>query len=211
MKKADKFDPAKWLVENKITFQSRLDEMEKFDATAYQEKSNFEPKQYGDKYNVQFEVTYADGITSGNVMFKTFDVYAESEDEAIKKGEARLKEWSYTAFEGDPEFEMESYEFYGIENESEMNRNSDSLNENSNSFKKEYKYLQITPEKFKTGDFFLRAPEEGGEFFNNKEKVEILSITLPKDGKGNTAIIKTKESGDIKLSVASLYNIARKK
>ena len=44
MKKADKFDPAKWLVENKITFQSRLDEMEKFDATAYQEKSNFEPK-----------------------------------------------------------------------------------------------------------------------------------------------------------------------
>ena len=28
MKKADKFDPAKWLVENKITFQSRLNENE---------------------------------------------------------------------------------------------------------------------------------------------------------------------------------------
>ena len=26
MKKADNFDPSKWLVENKITFQSRLDE-----------------------------------------------------------------------------------------------------------------------------------------------------------------------------------------
>jgi hypothetical protein len=130
MKKADNFNPAKWLVENKITFQSKLNEMEKFDATAYQEKSNFEPKQYGDKYNVQFEVAYVDGITSGNIMYKTFDVYAESEGEAIKKGEARLKEWSYTAFDGDPEFEMESYEFYGIENESEMDRNSDSLNEN---------------------------------------------------------------------------------
>ena len=28
MKKADNFDPSKWLVENKITFQSRLNENE---------------------------------------------------------------------------------------------------------------------------------------------------------------------------------------
>jgi hypothetical protein len=69
MKKADKFDPAKWLVENKITFQSRLDEMEKFDATAYQEKNNFEPKQYGDKYNVQFEVKYVNGEIKTAVVY----------------------------------------------------------------------------------------------------------------------------------------------
>jgi 3D (Asp-Asp-Asp) domain-containing protein len=124
MKKADNFNPAKWLVENKITFQSRLDEMEKFDATAYQEKNNFEPKQHGDKYNVQFEVAYVDGITSGNIMYKTFDVYANSEDEAKKKGELKLKDWSNTAFDSDPEFEMESYEFYGLENESEMDRDN---------------------------------------------------------------------------------------
>ena len=76
---------------------------------------------------------------------------------------------------------------------------------------KEFKYLKISPEKFKTGDLFLRAPEEGGEFFDHKEAIKILSITLPKDGRGNTAIIKTKEEGDIKLSNTSLYNIARKK
>ena len=34
MKKADKFDPAKWLVENKITFQSRLNEIKNFDDNA---------------------------------------------------------------------------------------------------------------------------------------------------------------------------------
>jgi hypothetical protein len=87
----------------------------------------------------------------------------------------------------------------------------DENKEQDNSFKKEFKYLKINPEKFKTGDLFLRAPEEGGEFFDHKEAIKILSITLPKDGRGNTAIIKTKEEGDIKLSDASLYNIARKK
>lgn len=82
---------------------------------------------------------------------------------------------------------------------------------NENSFKKEeYKYLKISPEKFKTGDLFLMAPEKGGEFFNHKEATKILSITLPKDGRGNTVLIKTEE-GDKKLSNASLYNIARKK
>lgn len=54
------------------------------------------------------------------------------------------------------------------------------------------------------------APEKGGEFFNHKEATKILSITLPKDGRGNTVLIKTEE-GDKKLSDASLYNIARKK
>ena len=89
--------------------------------------------------------------------------------------------------------------------------NENKKKEQDNSFEKEFKYLKISPEKFKTGDLFLRAPEEGGEFFDHKEAIKILSITLPKDGRGNTAIIKTKEEGDIKLSHASLYNIARKK
>ena len=87
----------------------------------------------------------------------------------------------------------------------------DENKEQDNSFQKEFKYLKINPEKFKTGDLFLRAPEEGGKFFDHKEAIKILSITLPKDGRGNTAIIKTKEEGDIKLSNTSLYNIARKK
>ena len=82
---------------------------------------------------------------------------------------------------------------------------------NENSFKKEeYKYLEINPEKFKVGDLFLMAPEDGGEFFNHKEATKILSITHPKDGRGNTTIIKTEE-GNKKLSVTSKYNIARKK
>ena len=103
----------------------------------------------------------------------------------------------------------------GIITEGQTRKMMAVLNENftvqDNSFEKEFKYLKISPEKFKTGDLFLRAPKEGGEFFDHKEAIKILSITLPKDGRGNTAIIKTKEEGDIKLSDASLYNIARKK
>jgi hypothetical protein len=80
-----------------------------------------------------------------------------------------------------------------------------------NSFKKEeYKYLKITPEEFKAGDLFLMAPEDEGEFFGHKEATKISSITLPRDGRGNTAFIETEE-GEKKLSVSSLYNIARKK
>ena len=83
------------------------------------------------------------------------------------------------------------------------------LNENS-SKKEEHKYLEINPEKFKVGDLFLMNPEDGGKFFNHKEATKILSITHPKDGRGNTTIIQTEE-GNKKLSVTSKYNIARKK
>jgi hypothetical protein len=34
MKKADNFNPGSWLVENKITFQSRLNEVKNFDDNA---------------------------------------------------------------------------------------------------------------------------------------------------------------------------------
>ena len=104
----------------------------------------------------------------------------------------------------------------GIITEGQACKMLEILNENeekeqNDSFEKEFKYLKISPEKFKTGDLFLRAPEKGGEFFDHKEAIKILSITLPKDGRGNTVIIKTKEEGDMKLSNTSLYNIARKK
>ena len=82
------------------------------------------------------------------------------------------------------------------------------LNEN---FEKTHKYLKLSPEDFKPGDFFLRAPDKDGEFFKHKEKVKILSIDLPKDGRGNTAIVKVENDKDMKLSNTSLYNIARSK
>ena len=82
------------------------------------------------------------------------------------------------------------------------------VNEN---FEKTHKYLKLSPEDFKPGDFFLRVPDKDGEFFKHKEKVKILSIDLPKDGRGNTAIVKVENDKDMKLSNTSLYNIARSK
>lgn len=74
----------------------------------------------------------------------------------------------------------------------------------------DFEYLEITPEDFKPGDLFLRTPDEKGEFFINDDALEILSISLPKDGRSNTAIINTKE-GPMRISFLSLYDIARKK
>jgi len=85
---------------------------------------------------------------------------------------------------------------------------SKALNE---SFENTHYHSKFSPEHFKPGDFFLRTPDENGEFFKHKEKVKILSIDLPKDGRGNTARIKTDDSKEMKLSTNSLYNIARKK
>ena len=79
------------------------------------------------------------------------------------------------------------------------------------SFEKTHKHLKISPEAFKPGDFFLRVPDDSGEFFEHKEKVKILSIDLPKDGRSNTARIKTEDGKEMKLSHTSLYDIARKK
>jgi hypothetical protein len=78
-------------------------------------------------------------------------------------------------------------------------------------FKKTHKYLELSPEDFKPGDFFLRVPDEDGEFFEHKEKIKILSIDLPKDGRSNIARIKTEDGKEMKLSHTSLYDIARSK
>ena len=96
----------------------------------------------------------------------------------------------------------------GIITEDQAKKMMQVLNEN---FEKTHKYLEITPEDFKSGDFFLRSPDEDGEFFKHKEKVKILSIDLPKDGRSNTARVKIEDGKEIKLSNTSLYDIARPK
>lgn len=82
------------------------------------------------------------------------------------------------------------------------------LNEN---FEETHEYLQISPENFQPGDYFLRTPvyDNSGEFFDHKEKIKILSIDLPKDGRGNTSKVKTEDGEIMGLSSTSLYNIAR--
>ena len=78
-------------------------------------------------------------------------------------------------------------------------------------FQKNYKHLELSPEDFKPGDFFLMTPDEDGEFFEHKEKVKILSIDLPKDGRSNIAKVKTEDGKEMNLSNTSLYDIARSK
>ena len=82
------------------------------------------------------------------------------------------------------------------------------LNEN---FEETHEYLQISPENFQPGDYFLRTPvyDNSGEFFDHKEKTKILSIDLPKDGRGNTSKVKTEDGKIMGLSSTSLYDIAR--
>ena len=78
-------------------------------------------------------------------------------------------------------------------------------------FQENYEYLELGPEDFKPGDFFLMAPDEDGEFFEHKEKVKILSVDLPKDSRSNTARVKTEDGKEMNLSNSSLYDIARSK
>ena len=78
-------------------------------------------------------------------------------------------------------------------------------------FQENYEYLELEPEDFKPGDFFLMAPDEDGEFFEHKEKVKILSVDLPKDGRSNTTKVKTEDGKEMNLSNSSLYDIARSK
>ena len=114
--------------------EEEINEMERFDATAYQEKNNYKPTPRGDKYNVTYEIFYCDGYTCGKHMWHTVDVYANSEEEAVKLGDKELKRWEQFAFNGaanefdemgEPMFKIESYELYAIENESELDGERD--------------------------------------------------------------------------------------
>ena len=82
------------------------------------------------------------------------------------------------------------------------------LNEN---FEETHEYLQISPEDFQPGDYFLRTPvyDNSGEFFDHKEKIKILSIDLPKDGRSDISKVKTEDGKIMGLSSTSLYDIAR--
>jgi hypothetical protein len=82
------------------------------------------------------------------------------------------------------------------------------LNEN---FEETHEYLEISPENFHPGDYFLRTPvyDNSGEFFDHKEKIKILSIDLPKDGRSDISKVKTEDGEIMGLSSTSLYDIAR--
>jgi len=67
MKKADNFDARKWLVENKITFQSKLNE-EEFDFT--------NPEQFKD-----FVTNYENSLVGKKVKLNIFDTSADKDTE----------------------------------------------------------------------------------------------------------------------------------
>jgi hypothetical protein len=58
MKKADNFNASKWLVENKITTQSRLNENESIDILT---SSGFEDKYNSGNYYYEFSIPFSDG------------------------------------------------------------------------------------------------------------------------------------------------------
>lgn len=67
MRKADNFDASKWLVENKITFQSKLNE-EEFDFT--------NPEQFKD-----FVTNYQNSLVGKKVKLNIFDTSADEDTE----------------------------------------------------------------------------------------------------------------------------------
>jgi hypothetical protein len=67
MKKADNFDASKWLIENKITFQSRLNENEEQEAVSF---LNQHKQEIFDKFDI--EDTY--GVSEDEFLNGNFEV-----------------------------------------------------------------------------------------------------------------------------------------
>jgi hypothetical protein len=267
MKKADNFDAKQWLVENKITFQSRLNEDEEkrgFYVTMKPKDGSYGkstltnlPNHANQTYSGALrsierlkdingrkgkKYIYYVSDTDGNPLDKDGNIINEesrlNEAEEEKKYYITMKSKDgkgggtlqnlpnhirntysdalrsieylrnnfkkgkkYTYYVSDIDGNPVDEDGNIINEESRLNKN----------FQENYKYLELPPEDFKPGDFFLMAPDKEGEFFEHKEKVKILSIDLPKDGRSNTARIKTEDGKEMKLSHTSLYNIARKK
>jgi hypothetical protein len=179
MRKADNFDTKQWLVENKITFQSRLNEDEEEKKYYLSAKSKDEKKHEVFKKNPNYiKTTY---------------------DSALKLINSLKKPKHYTYYVSDIDGNPLDKDGNIINEESRLNEN----------FQENYKYLELPPEDFKPGDFFLMAPDEDGEFFDHKEKVKILSIDLPKDSRSNISKVKTEDGEIMELSSTSLYDIAR--
>jgi hypothetical protein len=183
MKKADNFNAGKWLVENKITTQSRLNEAEE-EKKYYITMKSKDGKGGGTLQNLPNHIrnTYSDALRSIEYLRNNF-----------KKG----KKYTYyvSDIDGNP-----------LDKDGNIINEESRLNEN---FQENYKYLELSPEDFKPGDFFLMAPDEDGEFFEHKEKVKILSIDLPKDSRSNISKVKTEDGEIMELSSTSLYDIAR--
>ena len=82
MKKADNFDAKKWLIENKITFQSRLLKLEE----------EQKPSTAGDEFSLSCKIVQLSGAKYYNFNFKLVDVDFEEvevnkpEEEEEKKG-----------------------------------------------------------------------------------------------------------------------------
>jgi hypothetical protein len=184
MKKADNFDASKWLVENKITTQSKLNEAEE------------EKKYY---------ITLKSKDGKGGGTLKNLPNHINNTYSGALRSIERLK-----AMDGR---KGKKYNYYVSDAEGNpLDKDGNIINEESRlneNFQENYKYLELSPEDFKPGDFFLMAPDEDGEFFEHKEKVKILSIDLPKDSRSNTVKVKTEDSKIMGLSSTSLYDIAR--
>jgi len=186
MKKADNFDAKQWLVENKITFQSRLNEDE--------EKRGFyvtmKPKDgsYG-KSTLTNLPNHANQTYSGALRS-----IERLKDINGRKGKKYI--YYISDIDGNPVDKNGN-----IINESRLNEN----------FEETHEYLEISPENFQPGDYFLRTPvyDNSGEFFDHKEKIKILSIDLPKDGRSDISKVKTEDGEIMGLSSTSLYDIAR--
>jgi len=180
MKKADNFDAKQWLVENKITFQSRLNEDE-------------EEKKY------YLAAKSKDG--KKHEVFKKNPNYIKTTyDSALKLINSLKKPKHYTYYVSD--IDGNPVDKNGnIINESRLNEN----------FEETHEYLEISPENFQPGDYFLRTPvyDNSSEFFDHKEKIKILSIDLPKDGRSDISKVKTEDGEIMGLSSTSLYDIAR--
>ena len=208
MKKADNFDASKWLVENKITTQSRLNE-NKIPGVDVEVDDDMvtlsgDSGDYGgfieDNGTVSFSVIYEDEDDRDGMEFDDQNWKDILGDDHVFVKVANAIPTKVEA--------MGDYVMITVKADDLTSMNESRLNEN---FEETHEYLQISPENFQPGDYFLRTPvyDNSGEFFDHKEKTKILSIDLPKDGRGNTSKVKTEDGKIMGLSSTSLYDIAR--
>ena len=208
MKKADNFDASKWLVENKITTQSRLNENKIPGVNVEVDDDNVELSGDSGDYSgfiedngtVSFSVIYEDEDDRDGMEFDDQNWKDILGDDHVFVKVANAIPTKVEA--------MGDYVMITVKADDLTSMNESRLNEN---FEETHEYLQISPENFQPGDYFLRTPvyDNSGEFFDHKEKIKILSIDLPKDGRGNTSKVKTEDGEIMGLSSTSLYNIAR--
>ena len=208
MKKADNFDSSKWLVENKVTFQSRLNENKIPGVNVEVDDDNVELSGDSGDYSgfiedngtVSFSVIYEDEDDRDGMEFDDQNWKDILGDDHVFVKVANAIPTKVEA--------MGDYVMITVKADDLTSMNESRLNEN---FEETHEYLQISPENFQPGDYFLRTPvyDNSGEFFDHKEKTKILSIDLPKDGRGNTSKVKTEDGKIMGLSSTSLYDIAR--